>query len=658
MWIDILVKIIVALCGLANLLLAFYVYRKNIKDRVNVSFFYFGSATALWCFTNFASMMLKDLFWLRSTYAVSCILALAGVFFTYALSNKKLSKFLTIFLSVITAVFFLLNLLTPLSIESITSFTGFGFETVTGPLIHFWEFYFFSMVLIIVCIPLSVINKVDEQRKRQILYFLAGETIFAFWGIFVTIVLPMLGVSDYINLDSPSTIFLIGFTSYAIIRYHLMGISSLFFQAFIYSLVIISIITSLLLLMFGGSYLFAHAMIWPLYVIVAIVSVVLFFIGRLFFVEKKDLEEEKINLTELLKVSEKNRIEAETERDKTGSIIKSFSDGLIILDEQKNIFSINPEAEKILELKASQLLKKSFKNLANFPKASPIYSILKDELTNVFRKEVDLERDFVIELTVMPLRLDKKDIGHLIVVHDVSREKMVEKMKTEFVSLAAHQLRTPLTAVSWAMESLKTGGFGKLTEQQCVIVENTLNKNRKLISLVNNLLDITRIEGGKYLYDIKMSNMEEIVNFALDMYKDEMDRKKIKIEFKVQPDLPQIMIDAEKIKLVVQNLIDNAIKYSLPNGNVLISLVSDGKNVEFKAVDFGVGIPKNQQSKVFAKFYRSEDAEKIDPNGTGLGLFLTNNIVKAHGGKIWFESEEGVGTSFYFSLPIKTIQIN
>ena len=137
-----------------------------------------------------------------------------------------------------------------------------------------------------------------------------------------------------------------------------------------------------------------------------------------------------------------------------------------------------------------------------------------------------------------------------------------------------------------------------------------------------------------------------------------MDRKKIKIEFKVQPDLPQIMIDAEKIKLVVQNLIDNAIKYSLPNGNVLISLVSDGKNVEFKAVDFGVGIPKNQQSKVFAKFYRSEDAEKIDPNGTGLGLFLTNNIVKAHGGKIWFESEEGVGTSFYFSLPIKTIQIN
>ena len=651
MVIDIFVKTIIALCGLANLLLAFYVYRKNTKDRLNINFFYFGSMTSLWCFVNFASMMLHDLFWLRSTYAISCSLALTGVLFTYALADKQINKWFKIFLYSLTAFFFISSF-TPLSVESIMSYTGFGLEIITGPLFIPWEIFFTAMVLIIVYIPLSVLKKVDEQRKRQITYFLAGESIFAFWGIFVTIVLPALGIHSFINLDSPSTLFLIGFTSYAIIKYHLLGISSLFFQAFIYALVIVSIIVSLLLLMFGGSYLFAHEMMWPLYVIVVVVAIVLFFIGRLFFNEKRDLENAKINLTDLLSQSEKNRMIAETERDKTVTIIDSFSDGLIILDEKDEIFSINPEAAKIMGLYVKNLLNKPFKSLENFPKAAPVLSALNMGLTNFSRREITLAKDLIIELSVIPLNLSEKDIGHLIVIHDISREKIVEEMKTEFVSLAAHQLRTPLTAINWSMGMLKNGEYGKLNKEQSDVIDGTIKNDKRLIALVNNLLNITRIEEGKYISKTTLTDVKEIVASVIETYKIEAEKRNIKIEYMAPKTSPQVMADAEKIRIAVQNIIDNAVKYSYEGGIILVTLKSDSRNVIFKVQDYGIGIPKNQQDKVFTKFFRGDNAVKVEANnGTGLGLFMTDNIIKAHGGKIKFESEEGVGTTFYFNLP-------
>ncbi len=445
---------------------------------------------------------------------------------------------------------------------------------------------------------------------------------------------------------------MIGFTSYSIIKYHLMGISSLFFQALVYSLVIIVIIASLLALMFGGSYLFAHAMIWPLYAIVVFVAIVLFFIGRLFFVEKRDLEQAKINLTKLLQLSEKNRLEAITEKDKTITVINTLTDGLIIINERNEITSINPEAEKIFELDANKLFNKPLQFLVNFPKAVPVAFVLNSGLSNILRREIQLSKDFVIEMSVAPFNLGKNKVGHLVSLHDVSREKMVEKMKTEFVSLAAHQLRTPLTVVNWSMTALLKGDFGKLSDKQSEVIDDTLHNNDRLITLVNNLLNTTRIEEGKYLYETKMADMREIVNFVIGGYGSDTEKKKIKIEFKSPESFPSTMVDIDKMKIAVQNIVDNAVKYSNEGGKVIISLTSDEKNITFKLQDFGMGIPKTQQVNIFKKFFRGDNAAKMDTAGSGLGLFMTQNIINAHGGKIWFESEEGSGSSFYFSIPI------
>ncbi len=652
MWQNTIVLTIAILSGIANLFLAVYVFYKNPKSRINRNFLFFGLSIFFWCVVNFVFLLVKDLFWLRATYALSFVLALTGTFFSYALSDKKINKWLAFFLSTVCITLFVTALCTPLVLKNIVSVTTFGAEVIFGSFLYFWVIYIFYTVGSMIYVPLSVIKKTDSQKRSQILYYLTGTAIFLIWAVFLDIILPFFGNFMLNNLDSPATLFILGFTSYSIIKYHFMDIKSLLFHSFVYSSAIISIIIVLLSLMFAGSYLFALNLIWPIYVIAIIASTALFFIGRSFFVGKRDLEKAKINLTESLKISERNRTIAETERDKTGIIIRSFSDGLIILDEKNEIFSVNPEAEKILEIKSKNLLKKPIQSLGDFPKAMPLVFVLNAGLANISKREIDLTKDFTVELSAIPLKLNEKDIGHLIVLHDISRQKMVELMKTEFVSLVAHQLRTPLTAVNWSMRMLKNGDFGKLTEKQNEIIEATLHNNDRLISLVSNILNVTHIEEGKYLSEAIMADMKEVVNSVIDNYKFEIEKRKIQIEFEKPDNLPQTMVDVEKMKIAVQNLIDNAIKYSLEGGKIIIFLKNDGKNIEFRIQDFGIGIPKNQQNNIFTKFFRSDNAVRVDPNGTGLGLFITENIVSSHGGKTWFESEEGVGTSFYFNLPI------
>ncbi|MDP1892390.1 MAG: ATP-binding protein, partial [Gemmatimonadaceae bacterium] len=386
---------------------------------------------------------------------------------------------------------------------------------------------------------------------------------------------------------------------------------------------------------------------------IILVSVITDFFLIIYAYKRRHLKKEKIHLTKLLEKSEESRIKTEAEKNTITLVFNNFTDGIIILDEKDKIFLINPEAIKILELDTDRLLGKPFQFLADFPKAKPIESILSTGLKNISRKEVQLEKNLITELSVIPLDLGRNTTNHLLIIHDISKEKIVEKMKTEFVSLAAHQLRTPLSAIKWSMSMLKKGEFGKLTKEQNQIVKNTFKNNERLIFLVNDLLNVERIEEGRYLYKIAMTDIREIVMLVTDSYKDEIKKRKIKIDFKEPHSFPQMMLDAEKIRLVAQNFIDNAIEYSPEGGKIVITLKNDEKNIELKVQDFGMGIPKSQQDKIFTKFFRGDNATKVNTIGSGLGLFLSKNIIEAHGGKIWFKSEENVGTSFYFSLPIK-----
>jgi len=242
----------------------------------------------------------------------------------------------------------------------------------------------------------------------------------------------------------------------------------------------------------------------------------------------------------------------------------------------------------------------------------------------------------------------------ILIVTSLIQKNKEERNKKEVISLIAHQLSAPLSSIKWTLEMILNNDFGKITEEQGEIFKVTRKKNDHLIYLVENLLDTARIENGKYILNENPSNIKNIIASTIDFYQDEINKKKINFKFdEPENELPKIRVDKQKIELAVQNLLDNAIKYTPVGGNITVSLKRHCKNLEFKIQDSGIGIEKRQEKKVFNKFFRGSNAIKKDPMGHGLGLFFVKNIIEAHKGHVWLESKENEGTSFYFTLPIR-----
>jgi len=368
----------------------------------------------------------------------------------------------------------------------------------------------------------------------------------------------------------------------------------------------------------------------------------------------KELEETRVALMNILEDVEEARRKAEEERDKTQAIIANLVDGLLVFDEENKISLINPQTEVFFNVKAKDVVGRQILELSTFPTIEPLVKMVGPEIKGVFRKEIKIKENLVLEVSTVPMMREEEKLGTLVILHDVTREKMVERMKTEFVSVAAHQLRTPLSAIKWTLRMLLDGDLGKITEEQKEFIEKTYRSNERMINLINSLLDVTRIEEGRYLYKPILTDIESVVQFVLNSHEEEIKRKKLKLEFKKpKKKLPRVKLDVEKMRLAIDNLVANAIKYTQPGGQVTVSLKNVKKEIEFSVKDSGVGIPKDQQARIFTKFFRGANVIKMETEGTGLGLFITKNIIEAHGGKIWFYSKEGVGTTFYFTLPIK-----
>jgi PAS domain S-box-containing protein len=369
-------------------------------------------------------------------------------------------------------------------------------------------------------------------------------------------------------------------------------------------------------------------------------------------IKVKELEDTRKALLNILEDVNQEKKKAEEEREKTLQIINNFADGLLVFDREGKLSLINPIAEKFFGIEGKNILGKSTNELASLSSFKPLIELLGFELKKIFRKELIQRENLILEVTTLEMWSEKEKIGVLVILHDITREKMVEKMKTEFVSVAAHQLRTPLSAIKWTLRLLLDGDLGKITETQREFLEKTYKSNERMILLINDLLNVTRIEEGRYLYNLTLIDFESTIESLVNSYKEEVEKRNLKLEFqKPKEKLPLIKADPEKIKLAIQNLIENSIKYTPEGGRILISLKKNKNLITFSIKDTGVGIPKDQQQRVFSKFFRAENAIKMNTEGSGLGLFITKNIIEAHGGKIWFESEEGKGTTFYFNLP-------
>ena len=237
-----------------------------------------------------------------------------------------------------------------------------------------------------------------------------------------------------------------------------------------------------------------------------------------------------------------------------------------------------------------------------------------------------------------------------------SFERMAEasRLKSEFIDIISHQLRTPLTNLKWSFEVVSSKDI-KLTDvkkEECY--DNIKENLSRMVELIDDLLVISRIETGRLPIVKKELSLEEIIKDQISHFNFFAKASRVEIDFKKEGNIPKVYTDYSLIRMVIENLIDNAIHYSRGKGKIEISLEKKGKNkVLFKIKDNGIGIPKEDQKFIFRKFFRSENAKKKKTRGSGLGLYVCRSIIEKLGGKIWFKSEENKGTTFYFTLPIK-----
>jgi signal transduction histidine kinase len=240
-----------------------------------------------------------------------------------------------------------------------------------------------------------------------------------------------------------------------------------------------------------------------------------------------------------------------------------------------------------------------------------------------------------------------------IITNSFERLAEANRMKSEFISIVSHQLRAPLSNLAWAIELLMSGRLGKIEEQQVEYFKILKENSDRMKDLVKDLLIVSRIESAKLSLKKEEFSLEELTKEIIKEFEPFAKASNCEIEFFAEKNLPKIFGDRYQIRQVIENLLDNAIRYTPGKGKVKIRIKKEKNFVHFEIEDNGVGIPKEDQKFIFQKFFRASNVLKYKTQGTGLGLYISKAIIERSGGKISFKSQEGVGSTFWFKLPIK-----
>jgi signal transduction histidine kinase len=355
----------------------------------------------------------------------------------------------------------------------------------------------------------------------------------------------------------------------------------------------------------------------------------------------------------------------EVEKNRTSAIIENIIDPIIVINNRNQIELLNHSARKVLGFV------KNYSEIAIDPGNNFSMNNFKKVVENEFTvSEIaeeegggDDDEELVIEvsgqettykiITAKVIDIHGEKLGTMKIFYNMTREKMLDKLKSEFITIAAHQLRTPLSAIKWVIKMVLDGDAGTLTPDQEQLLSKGYKSNERIITLVNDMLNVSRIEEGRFGYKMQPEDLSKALDGIIEALSSLINGKNIKFNLERNQEFPLLNIDLKKMTLVIQNLLENAIKYTPENGRINVRMAHDDNNVTISIQDNGIGIPKADQVKLFTKFYRAENALRLQTEGSGLGLFIVRNIVKEHGGNISFESEEGVGTTFTITLPIK-----
>jgi two-component system phosphate regulon sensor histidine kinase PhoR len=356
----------------------------------------------------------------------------------------------------------------------------------------------------------------------------------------------------------------------------------------------------------------------------------------------------KKSIASLIDITEKRELERKLE-----AVLKNMADGVIATDEKDKIVLINPAAQKmikeVLGSEPREVLGKKIIEVLKEPLFKELYRRKSEnEIATEFCFNTEPIRCYKVILT--PLKSEEGRImGKVLTMHDLSEEKRVAKMKSDFVSTVSHELRTPLTAILGFGKTLLREDVSFSEEEKREFVETIVREGERLSRLIEDMLDLSRIEAGRIEFNIKPLNPVPIIKRVVKNLEATTDKHKFTIS--IPKDLPRVLADEDRLEQVFLNLIGNAVKYSPEGGEVKISAYAKTKSVEFCVADEGIGMTEEEAREVFKPFFRTGESQKRMIRGTGLGLPVTKGFIEGMGGKIWVESEKGKGTKFYFEIP-------
>lgn len=353
------------------------------------------------------------------------------------------------------------------------------------------------------------------------------------------------------------------------------------------------------------------------------------------------LNEQAQKLAELLRVREE-------ELAQRLAILESIADGVVVAGDRGNVVLVNAAAEQILGMPRQKLVGRTIKRLYT-------------ELLQAGGQAVFEWGGRLVKGNLAPVRMpDGLLLGYVAVFRDVTRERQAEEAKSKFIATISHELRTPMTSIKGYVELLMAGAVGRLTAQQRQFLEVVAANTGRMVSLVNNLIAVSEIERGTIQIEAQPVDMKRVIEEAVQAVRTEAAERQIDLTANLPPKPCPVMGDPQLLRQIVDNLLSNALHYTPPNGHITIWTAAanlennDGVPQHYLVVnirDTGVGIPIEEQGRIFEAFYRVENPLSVEAGGVGMGLAIVKRLVEAHGGRIWVESRPNAGSTFGFVIP-------
>lgn len=365
------------------------------------------------------------------------------------------------------------------------------------------------------------------------------------------------------------------------------------------------------------------------------------------------------DIARALAVTNEKLVEDIEERKKFQLAVEQAYSHIVITDANGKILYANPAAVRMTGYSLSELIGGKFSLW--WTEMPPEYYEKLWQVLQVGKKTfvgelVNRRKNgevYQVSATISPIVGDDGMVRFFVALErDITEEKALESARTNFISIASHQLRTPLTSIRWFSEMLMEGDAGELTKDQKRFVEPVYRGTKQMIDLINLLLQLARVEAGKLSMEPVVVFLPTFIQEVVNAMQGSFAEKEQQVIIKTGDDIKTVMLDKEFVWQVLQNLMSNAQRYSKPKSEIVVYVKKMPEFFQIAVQDSGIGIPQNEQSRIFEKFFRASNAAKFVPDGSGLGLALVHALVEEWGGSVWFESQEGKGTTFFFTIPV------